>query len=63
MVEIKISVRADDEAKLPQIFEHIVKEITNHDYRMLEIQKTREIDGEWLCLEDGRYHWSRNERS
>ena len=63
MVELEISVRADDEQKLPELLEHIMREITDVDYRMYEIQMAREIDGKYICVGEGRYHWTKNVRS
>ena len=63
MVEINISVKTSSNAQLQDLLEHIVREITDTDYRLNEIVKTREVEKDWICLEQGKYHWSRNERS
>lgn len=63
MVEINISVKTDSNTQLQDLLEHIVREITDTDYRLNEIVKSREVEEDWICLEDGKYQWSRNERA
>ena len=63
MVEINISVKTDSNAQLQDLLEHIVREITDTDYRLNEITKTREVENDWICLRQGKYNWSRNERA
>jgi hypothetical protein len=63
MVEINISVKTDSSTQLQGLLEHIVREITDTDYRLNEITRIRKVDEDWICLEEGKYQWSRNERS
>jgi hypothetical protein len=63
MVEINISVKTDSNTQLQDLLEHIVREITDTDYRLNEITRIREVDEDWICLAEGKYQWSRNERA
>jgi len=62
-MKIQIEVMAQDETKLSDLLQHITKEITDHEYRMNEILKTREVKDGWLCLEHGKYKWFKQDRS
>ena len=64
MVEINISVKADEGTNLQEILSHIVKEITDSDYRATEATNPcRQVDLNWVYLDDGKYTWSRNDRT
>jgi hypothetical protein len=63
MVEINIAVKTDEPAELQDILEHIVKEITDSDYRRKELSAGRKVDLNWVYLDKGRYSWSRNDRT
>jgi hypothetical protein len=63
MVEINISVKIDGEIKLQDLLTHIVMEITDEDYRNSHMNTNRYVDMNWVHMEDGKYQWSRNERS
>lgn len=62
-MKVEIEVVAQDEANLPDLLDHITKEITDYDYRMNEIMKTREVKDGWLCLEHGKYKWIKKDHS
>jgi len=64
MVEISISVKADEGTNLQDILSHIVKEITDVDYRITEaMDPCRKVDLNWVYLDEGKYTWSRNDRT
>lgn len=63
MVEISISVAADDETKLSDLLDHIVKEITDKNYRFTEINSPRKVDLNWVYMDSGRYSWRRQDQS
>ena len=63
MVEINISVEADGETPLQDILNHIVKEITDVDYRSANMNECRKVDMNWVYLDKGKYQWRRNDRS
>lgn len=61
MVEINISVEANDPAQLQKLLTHIVMEITDGDYRLAELDKVRYVDLNWVYLKEGKYQWSRHD--
>lgn len=63
MVEINIAVETDESADLQDILEHIVKEITDANYRRRELSAGRMVDLNWVYLDKGKYSWSRNDRT
>ena len=63
MVEINISVEANENAKLQDLLNHIVMEITDEDYRMSRMNDERYVDMNWVYTKDGKYQWSRDERT
>ena len=63
MVEINISVKADGEARLQDILTHIVKEITDEDYRLRHMNDCRKVDLNWVYLDEGKYQWQRSDRT
>lgn len=63
MVEINISVEANDNAKLQDLLNHIVMEITDQDYRLSKCNDCRYVDMNWVYLDEGKYQWSRDERT
>jgi len=63
MVEINISVKATSEAPLQDILNHVVKEITNEEYRLSKSNECRKVDMNWVYMEEGQYQWNRNDRS
>ena len=63
MVEVNISVKANENAKLQDILSHIIREITDEAYRVNEaMDPCRQVDLNWVYLDDGKYTWSRNDR-
>lgn len=64
MVEINISVKAAEGTKLQDILSHIVREITDEDYRVNEaMDPCRKVDLNWVHMDHGKYTWSRNDRT
>lgn len=63
MVEINISVKADCEAPLQDILNHIVLEITDAEYRLKHMSDCRKVDLNWVYLEEGQYKWQRSDRT
>jgi len=63
MVEINISVEANENAKLQDLLNHIVMEITDQAYRLSKMNDERYVDMNWVYMEDGKYQWSRDERT
>ena len=64
MVEINISVKAEETTNLQDILSHIVREITDADYRVEEaMDPCRQVDLNWVYLDNGKYTWSRNDRT
>ena len=64
MVEINISVKAEGTTNLQDILSHIVREITDAEYRVTEaMDPCRQVDLNWVYLEKGKYTWSRNDRT
>ena len=63
MVEINISVEADENVKLQDLLNHIVMEITDEDYRMAKSNECRYVDMNWVYTDEGKYQWSRDERT
>ena len=63
MVEINISVEADENVKLQDLLNHIVMEITDEDYRKAKSNDCRYVDMNWVYTDEGKYQWSRNERT
>lgn len=64
MVEINISVKANGDTQVQDLLEHIVKEIADEDYRLSEISRSmRHVDLNWVHMDEGKYQWSRNDRT
>jgi len=63
MVEVNITVEANDDARLQDLLTHIVMEITDREYRFNELNKLRKVDMNWVYLDEGKYSWSRNDRT
>ena len=63
MVEINISVEANENVKLQDLLNHIVMEITDEDYRKAKSNDCRYVDMNWVYMDEGKYQWSRNERT
>ena len=63
MVEINISVEANENVKLQDLLNHIVMEITDEDYRKAKSNDCRYVDMNWVYTDEGKYQWSRNERT
>ena len=63
MVEVNISVKAKNPSFLSSLLQHIVKEITDEDYRLSEINNNRKVDMSWVYVDEGKYQWRRNDRS
>ena len=63
MVEVNIAVKTDDPTQLQEILTHVVMEITDQDYRLAELNNVRHVDMNWVYLDEGRYQWSRNDRT
>jgi len=63
MVEINIAVKADDDNQLQDLLTHIMREITDRDYRLAEINNNRKVDMNWVHMDEGKYHWTRQDRS
>ena len=63
MVEINISVEANENAKLQDLLNHIVMEITDEAYRMEKSTECRYVDMNWVYTDEGKYQWSRDERT
>lgn len=63
MVEVNITVKTDDPTQLQEILTHVVMEITDQDYRLAELNSIRHVDMNWVYLDEGRYQWSRNDRT
>lgn len=63
MVEINIAVKADDDTQLQELLHHITKEITDQDYRLSEINNNRTVDLNWVHMDEGKYRWTRQDRS
>jgi hypothetical protein len=64
MVEINIEIEPNAPTKLQELLEHVIKEITDAEYRADE-QTTRgrssEIDNGWVHTKQGKYNWRRND--
>ena len=63
MIEINITVRTDSENQLQDLLHHIMKEITDRDYRSSEINNNRKVDMNWVYMDEGTYNWSRKDHS
>jgi hypothetical protein len=63
MVEISISAAADDETKLNELLSHIIKEITDKNYRLRELNNPRKVDLNWVYVDNGKYRWRRQDKS
>ena len=63
MVEINISVEINENAKLQDLLNHIVREITDEDYRLSKMHDERYVDLNWVYMNEGKYQWSRDERT
>lgn len=63
MVEINITVKADNDSKVLDLLTHIVREITEPEYRLAEINNNREVDLNWVHMDEGSYNWHRHDRS
>lgn len=63
MVEVNISVKADGTTQLQDILNHIVREITDEKYRMDKSTDCRYVDLNWVYMDEGKYQWSRDDRS
>ena len=64
MVEINISVKAKETINLQDILSHIIREITDADYRVNEaLDPCRKVDLNWVYMDNGKYTWSRNDRT
>ena len=63
MVEVNISVQAKNSSLLQSLLQHIIKEITDEEYRLSEINNNRKVDMDWVYLDEGKYQWHKNERA
>jgi len=63
MVEVNITVEADDTAQLQDILNHIVLEITDGEYRLRKMNDCRKVDMNWVYTDEGRYQWARSDKS
>jgi hypothetical protein len=58
MVEINIEVAPHEPDKLRELLEHVVKEITDAEYRESTASDTAfKVDSEWVYTEQGKYNW------
>jgi hypothetical protein len=63
MVEVSISIKVDDDSCLPDLLEHIRREIVDTEYRLSEINAKRKVDLNWVYIDEGKYQWFKNYHS
>jgi hypothetical protein len=60
MVEVNISVKAENDIDLPNLLNHIMREIIDTEYRLSEMNSKRRVDLNWVYLDEGKYQWAKN---
>ena len=63
MVDINIHIEPASPEKLKELLNHIVKEITDHEYRLAtqDHKVDVDLDGDMIITANGKYNWQRSE--